>query len=77
MIGARGLGEDVLSSINNLDMGQGIQAGLAIVILAVVFDRITQSYGRSRRERSRASASSAQRKSKSPTPTEERTEVKA
>jgi glycine betaine/proline transport system permease protein len=51
MIGAKGLGEDVLASINNLDMGQGIQAGLAIVMLAVVFDRVTQAYGRSRRER--------------------------
>lgn len=51
MIGARGLGEDVLSGINNLDMGQGVVAGVAIVILAIVFDRITQSFGVSRRLR--------------------------
>lgn len=51
MIGARGLGEDVLSGINNLDIGRGLQGGIAIVILAVVIDRITQSYGSGRRER--------------------------
>jgi glycine betaine/proline transport system permease protein len=51
MIGARGLGEDVLAGINNLDIGRGLQGGIAIVILAVVIDRITQSYGSGRRER--------------------------
>lgn len=51
MIGARGLGEDVLVGINNLDIGRGLQGGIAIVILAVVIDRITQSYGRGRRAR--------------------------
>lgn len=51
MIGARGLGEDVLAGINNMDMGRGLQGGLAIVILAVVIDRISQAYGTGRRER--------------------------
>lgn len=51
MIGARGLGEDVLAGINNLDIGKGLQAGLAIVILAIVVDRISQAFGRGRRER--------------------------
>jgi len=49
MIGARGLGEDVLAGIQTLDVGQGLQAGIAIVILAIVIDRITQAYGQSRR----------------------------
>ncbi|HJW12735.1 MAG TPA: proline/glycine betaine ABC transporter permease [Albitalea sp.] len=49
MIGARGLGEDVLVGIQTLDTGRGLQAGLAIVILAIVVDRITQAYGRPRR----------------------------
>ncbi|MFJ4351103.1 ABC transporter permease [Pseudomonas sp. NPDC089428] len=48
MIGARGLGEDVLVGIQTLNVGRGLEAGLAIVILAVVIDRITQAYGRSR-----------------------------
>ncbi|CAI1730895.1 Glycine betaine/L-proline transport system permease protein proW [Serratia proteamaculans] len=47
MIGARGLGEDVLIGIQTLNVGLGLEAGLAIVILAVVIDRITQAYGRS------------------------------
>ncbi len=49
MIGARGLGEDVLAGIQTLDVGRGLQAGVAIVILAIVIDRITQAYGRPRR----------------------------
>ncbi|HJR28951.1 MAG TPA: ABC transporter permease subunit, partial [Pseudomonas sp.] len=50
MIGARGLGEDVLVGIQTLNVGRGLEAGLAIVILAVVIDRITQAYGRARHE---------------------------
>lgn len=53
MIGARGLGEQVLLGIQRLDVGQGAEAGIAIVALAIVFDRITQAYGqRSQRHRS-------------------------
>lgn len=51
MIGARGLGEDVLAGIQTLDVGRGLQAGVAIVILAIVIDRITQAYGQPRRRR--------------------------
>ena len=51
MIGARGLGEDVLAGIQTLDIGRGLQAGIAIVILAIVIDRITQAYGRPARTR--------------------------
>lgn len=46
MIGARGLGEQVLLGIQRLDVGQGLLAGAAIVALAIVFDRVTQAYGR-------------------------------
>ncbi|CDS53962.1 L-proline glycine betaine ABC transport system permease protein ProW (TC 3.A.1.12.1) [Polaromonas sp. CG9_12] len=59
MIGSRGLGEDVLAGINNMDMGRGLQGGIAIVILAVVIDRISQAYGRGRRERQALSAKSS------------------
>jgi glycine betaine/proline transport system permease protein len=51
MIGARGLGEDVLAGIQTLDIGKGLQAGVAIVILAIVMDRIVQGYGRDDRQR--------------------------
>ncbi len=46
MIGARGLGETVLLGLQRGDPGTGLLGGLAIVILAVVLDRITQAYGR-------------------------------
>lgn len=45
MIGARGLGEQVLLGIQRLNVGQGLQGGLAIVALAIVLDRLTQNMG--------------------------------
>ena len=45
MIGARGLGEQVLLGIQRLDVGKGLEAGISIVVLAIIFDRISQSYG--------------------------------
>nr|WP_315392405.1 proline/glycine betaine ABC transporter permease [uncultured Duganella sp.] len=51
MIGARGLGEDVLEGIQTVNIGKGLQAGIAIVILAIVMDRITQGYGKDSRQR--------------------------
>ena len=49
MIGAGGLGDTVLRGIQRLDVGLGFEGGLAVVILAVVLDRITQSFGSSKR----------------------------
>jgi len=46
MIGARGLGETVLLGLQRSDPGTGLIGGIAIVILAVVLDRITQAFGR-------------------------------
>ncbi len=43
MIGAKGLGAEVISGINRLDSGRGFAAGIAIVIIAIVIDRLTQS----------------------------------
>ena len=45
MIGARGIGETVLIGLQRNDAGTGLLGGLAIVILAIVFDRISQSFG--------------------------------
>lgn len=45
MIGAGGLGNTVLTGIQRLDVGTGFEGGLAVVILAVVLDRLTQSFG--------------------------------
>ncbi|WP_338091055.1 ABC transporter permease [Shinella kummerowiae] len=46
MIGAGGLGYQVLQGIQRLEVSRGLIAGIAIVFLAVIFDRIAQSYGR-------------------------------
>lgn len=43
MIGAGGLGADVLASLRQLNIGGGIEAGLAITALAVVLDRLGQA----------------------------------
>ncbi len=43
MIGARGLGYQVLVGIQRVDIGQGFEAGLGIVIIAIVLDRLTQN----------------------------------
>lgn len=45
MIGARGLGEQVLISIGRIDVGRGLEAGLSIVALAIVIDRLLQGIG--------------------------------
>ncbi len=41
MIGARGLGMEVLLAINRIEVGRGFEAGLSIVMLAIIIDRIT------------------------------------
>ncbi|MDA0663308.1 MAG: proline/glycine betaine ABC transporter permease [Proteobacteria bacterium] len=46
MIGVQGLGQPVLKSITNQYFTLGLLNGLAIVALAIVFDRISQAYGR-------------------------------
>ena len=44
MIGAGGLGFDVLASLRKLDIGGGIEAGLAIVVMAIALDRTSQAF---------------------------------
>ena len=46
MIGVKGLGQPVLKSITNQYFTLGLLNGRAIVALAIVFDRISQAYGR-------------------------------
>ena len=43
MIGAGGLGEEVLKATNRVAVGKGFEAGWAIVVLAIVIDRVTQA----------------------------------
>jgi len=46
MIGVKGLGVPILRAISNQYLALGLLNGLAIVALAIIFDRITQEYGR-------------------------------
>ncbi|MEK7990156.1 MAG: proline/glycine betaine ABC transporter permease [Thiotrichaceae bacterium] len=46
MIGAGGLGREVWVAIQRLQPGKGFEAGIAIVILAIILDRITQKLGK-------------------------------
>ena len=46
MIGAGGLGFDVLAALRRLDFGAGLEAGLAIVALAIALDRLSQAFAR-------------------------------
>lgn len=51
LVGAPGLGADVYRAVSKIDVGQGFEAGLSIVFIAIILDRITQNlrnpaYGR-------------------------------
>ena len=46
MIGAKGLGADVYRAVTQINIGAGFEAGLAIVIIAILLDRITQGAGK-------------------------------
>ena len=46
MIGVKGLGVPILRAISNQYLALGLMNGLAIVALAIIFDRITQHYGK-------------------------------
>ena len=46
MIGVKGLGVPVLQSIQNQYLALGLMNGLAIVALAIIFDRVSQQYGK-------------------------------
>ncbi len=45
MIGVKGLGVPILQAISNQYLALGLMNGLAIVALAIIFDRVTQRYG--------------------------------
>ncbi len=43
MIGAQGVGADVYRAVTQTKTGVGVEAGLAVVVLAIILDRLTQS----------------------------------
>ncbi|MEI7354014.1 ABC transporter permease subunit [Pectobacterium versatile] len=46
MVGAGGLGNDILSSIQQLDIGLGLQSGMVVVLMAILLDRLSASFVR-------------------------------
>ncbi|MEE6282748.1 ABC transporter permease [Georgenia sunbinii] len=45
MVGAPGLGQDIVAALTGLQVGLGVEAGLAVVILAIYLDRVTAALG--------------------------------
>jgi glycine betaine/proline transport system substrate-binding protein len=54
MVGAGGLGGQVVASLNRIDVGLGFEAGLAVVILAIILDRITGAFAEGKKARVRS-----------------------
>lgn len=52
MIGASGLGMEVLISVNRIEIGRGLLAGAAVVIVAILMDRLTQGWFKKGKENS-------------------------
>lgn len=48
LVGAGGLGGDIIAALNRLDTALGVEAGLSVVILAMVLDRLTGAFGQRR-----------------------------
>lgn len=48
LVGADGLGKPVVRALNTVNIAQGFEAGLAIVILAIVLDRVCKQPGEGR-----------------------------
>ena len=50
LIGGKGLGRDVFGSLAKSDTGKGLAAGLGIVLLAVIMDRLSQAWTKNQRK---------------------------
>ncbi len=48
MVGAGGLGGQVVQSLSRIDIGLGVEAGLSVVILAMILDRVTSGFSQPR-----------------------------
>jgi ABC-type proline/glycine betaine transport system permease subunit len=57
MVGAGGLGGDIVASLNRIDVALGAEAGVSVVILAIILDRMPAARGADRRARRRPARS--------------------
>jgi len=48
MVGGGGLGRDIVQALSRVDVGLGFEAGIAVVILAIVLDRLTAAVGKAK-----------------------------
>jgi glycine betaine/proline transport system substrate-binding protein len=49
MVGAGGLGRDIVQALSRVDVGLGFEAGLSVVIIAIILDRLTAALGTARK----------------------------
>jgi ABC-type proline/glycine betaine transport system permease subunit len=56
MVGAPGLGRPIVQALSRIDVGLGFEAGLAVVILAIILDRLTAALGSERRTAARTAS---------------------
>ena len=49
LVGAPGLGQDVMVALSQANSGRGLVAGLSVAMLAIVFDRIIQAWSADRK----------------------------
>ena len=66
MVGADGLGKDIVASLNRIDVGLGAEAGLSVVILAIFLDRLTATLGQGKSYLARLIDRSGSRRTTSP-----------
>lgn len=65
MVGAPGLGKDIIQALSRIDIGLGFEAGLSVVIIAMILDRVTGGFGRGRKRPARPAAKTAASKAAS------------
>ncbi|WP_109208808.1 MULTISPECIES: ABC transporter permease subunit [Microbacterium] len=71
MVGAGGLGGAVVQSLSRIDIGLGVEAGLSVVILAMILDRITSGFSQPRTRTARPSPKSGETDAATPAATPE------
>ncbi len=59
MVGAPGLGRPIVQALSSVNIPLGFEAGIAVVVIAMILDRITGGFGRGTRKRRSSSTNNA------------------